>query len=362
MTVRKTGTVVLLLLGTFFLHAQDIKNIPLKNEKSADPLKNCYISLVKDDRADTSDIGSIKITGLFGKKTQRLNLQNGARTAIAQYIHANVQQDTSAGPIVMHISQLKLQESGTSGLKVENELTMGLVFYLDTTKLIAYTGGGSTESMGDPAKLIEELIRGNIGSMLHQFDQWWATNKGFYAAIRTKPTIKVEVAFDPDSDNADIISYSRQRPLTLDDFRGKPDDMSTAAAVTYSILIMKYSSVRTMTNEILVDVSVLANFNKTKSWCRPEHRNEETLRHEQGHFDISAIKACELVDTIRNFHFSVDNFPRELDRLQRLKQKELDDLQDQYDRDTGHGRGPQAQEKWNQLIRQKLGNSSCFKS
>jgi hypothetical protein len=150
--------------------------------------------------------------------------------------------------------------------------------------------------------------------------------------------------------------------LTLYDFQGKPDKGSSAAAVSFSILMMTYSSIQTGTNEIIVDVSVLANFIKSKSWCREANRNEETLRHEQGHFELSAIKACELVDTIRRFPFTIENFGRELDKLQRLKQVELNQVQDLYDRDTGHGSGSGLQAIWDRKIQADLQNSSCFRS
>src|SRR4029077_1801867 len=108
---------------------------------------------------------------------------------------------------------------------------------------------------------------------------------------------KVEVSVEQDLDDPDIISYSTKRPLTLDDFQGKPVESGNAAAVTYSVVFLKYSSAHTASNETIVDVYVLANFNKIKSWCRKESWNKETLEHEQLHFDISAIKACELADT-----------------------------------------------------------------
>jgi hypothetical protein len=361
MSKKPTCLLWALLLWACSLCGQEVKTIALKDEKIEYPLKNYYIRMVKDDRPDTSGSGSIR-TGLFGGKSERIQLQDGASAEIFRFIRQNAGQDSSTNPIVLHISLLKVEETGRSGLTTENELSMGLTFYMDTVKLVEYTGGGTAKSTGDPSKLIEELIRGNIGSMLHQFDEWWLKNRSFYIAIQTKASVKVEVSFDQQTDDADVISYTRGKVLTLADFQGKPDEGSTAAAITYSILIMTYSSIRTVTNEIIVDVSVLANFIRSKSWCKELNRNEETLRHEQGHFDLSAIKACELVDTIRKFPFTVENFGLELDRLQRLKQAELIRVQDLYDRDTGHGSGSGIQARWDRKIKEDLQKASCFHS
>lgn len=359
--MKKSVALLVFVFWNFCLFSQDVKNIQLKNEKTAYPLKNYYIVRIKDDRADTSNIGAVK-TGLLSKKNQLINLENGAGNAFAQFIRNNVHQDSSASPIVLHITKLNVQETGSSGLKTENELTIALAFYTDTIKLIEYTAGGSTQSTNDPTKLIEELIRGNLASLLYQFDEWWSANKKFYTTQKTKPTIKVEASIEEEPDNPDMISYSLSRPLTLDDFQGKPDESINAAALSYSMVLLKYSSAMTMNNEIFVDVYVLTNFSKSKSWCRMENRNAETLNHEQRHFDISAIKACELLDTIRKFTFSVDHFPAELEKLRRQKQKELEQMQEQYDGETKHGMGPQTQENWNKMIRQKLQNIDCFHS
>ncbi|MFI5156414.1 MAG: hypothetical protein ACHQEM_09520 [Chitinophagales bacterium] len=341
------------------LSAQDKKIILLNNEKIADPLKNYHITVIKDDRADTNTIGSVR-TGGISKKTQALNLENGVRRALSQFIRKNVQQDSSSTPIELHVSQFKVEDQGSSGMKAENELTIGLAFYYGHRKVFENAGGGTTRSTGDASKLFDELIRGSLDSLLHQFDEWWARNKSIYVSMETKPAILVEVTLDQDIDDPHAISYSPKRPLTFDDFQGNPDESSNAAAVTYSIVFLKWSSAQVMNNEIIVDVSVLANFNKTKSWCRKESRNLETLEHEQRHFDISAIKACELVDTIKKFVFSVDDFQRQLNSIQRQKQFELDQLQNQYDSETRHGVGSVVQERWNKMIREKLRNITCF--
>ena len=342
------------------MRAQDQKIIVLKNEKLS-PLKNYHISSIKDDRGDTSSIGSIR-TSMLSKKVQQFNLDHGVRTALNQFFRDNLQQDESSTPIELHISQFKIEDEGGSGLKSESELTIGLTFYYGARKVFENSGGGTTRSTGDPSKLFDELIRGSLDSLLHQFDEWWVRNKTIYVSQSAKPSIKVEVTLDQELEDPDIISYSPSRPLTLDDFQGKSDDRTNAIAVTYSMVFLKYSTALAMNNVIIVDVFVLANFSKRKSWCRKEGHNPETLEHEQRHFDISAIKACELVDTIRNYAFSVDAFQDQLGRIRKQKQKELDEMQNLYDSETRHGVGPVIQERWNKMIKEKLQTITCFRS
>jgi len=349
------------MLWVIVLQAQDIKYIELKNKKILYPLKHFHIVLVKDDRSDTTNIGSIR-TGILSKKKVLLNLQNGAVNSLTRFINNNVDQDTSTSALELHISQLNVTEKSTSGLKTENELTVSFSFFDGSQKLAENTGGGTTQSTGDATKIIEELIRDNIESSLHQFDDWWFKNQASYTIQKTKPSIKVEVFMEENSQDSDIVSYSLKRPLTLDDFQGKPDELSRAAAISYTILFLKYSSARDISNQTMVDVYVIANFDKIKSWSWQNSKTLETLEHEQRHFDITAIKACELADTIKKFQFSVDNYPRELEKLQKQKQKELGQMQDQYDMETKHGRVLAIQEKWNKMIKDQLQKLTCYHS
>jgi len=131
--------------------AQELKTISLKNEQQSYALKTYFISQVKDDRPDTTNIGSIK-TGLVSKKTQKLQLEYGARQSLTQFIRLHVQQDTSSIPIELHITDLSVFETGTAGLKSSNELNIALAFYEDNAKLTEYKAGGTTESTGDASK------------------------------------------------------------------------------------------------------------------------------------------------------------------------------------------------------------------
>ena len=351
------------LLSILFLSVQafpqGIKAIRLKDEKITYQLKTFHIAGVVDERKDTSQIGSVR-TGLMASKLQPLNLEGGARNELSRFMRENLVQHDSTSPLILHITTLEVKETGKSGIKSSNDLNMELALYHDGSKMVEFTGGGSAESTGDASKLIEELIRVSLAKILEQFDEWWSRNKAYYVGQKKERTIHVEVIIDQDEEGNDFLSYSPKRPLRLEDFQGQPNNVPTVAAVTFSMVSLKYSSLLTMDNEIIVDVSVVAYFNKSKSWCRTTSRNPETLAHEQRHFDLSAVKACELVDTIRKFQFSVDHFGTELDMLHRQKQKELDELQDLYDQESKHGTGPATQVKWNRLIDERLKQLNCF--
>ncbi len=355
--------VLLLLSAISFikLYSQDTKFIKLKDQKIVNGPKHYHIVLVKDDRADTTNIGSIR-AGVFSKKKVRLDLQNGVTNALTSFINKNVPQDTSTIPLALHVLQFNVDEKSSSGLKTENELIISFAYYDGNRKLAENAGGGTTQSVGDAPQLLEELIRSYIESSMRQFDDWWAKNESAYAAGKVKPappSIKVNASMNENTQDSDIVSYSFKRPLVLNDFQGKPDDLSKAAAQTYSGMLIRYAS-QSRDSQVTVNVMVEANFDKTKSWCRPGSRTSKTLAHEQRHFDITAIKTCELLEAIKSYPFSVNDFQKELEKLQRQKQKELDQMQDQYDSETKHGLISAMQEKWDKMIQDQLQKLTCY--
>jgi hypothetical protein len=147
--------------------------------------------------------------------------------------------------------------------------------------------------------------------------------------------------------------------LTLNDFSAAVDKSSKGDAETYSGIFIKYYYAHTQ-NQLMVTVSVLPYFDKGESWCREESRNDKTLSHEQIHFDITAIKACEMIRKIKSFSFTLANYSKELEKISNTQNQEAQELQEKYDLETSHGRNGPAQEAWKEMIYQSLANQLCY--
>jgi hypothetical protein len=174
----------------------------------------------------------------------------------------------------------------------------------------------------------------------------------------TSVTVEAHITYQTGDTN--LISYSSRKPLALLDFSGTPDKISRGDAETYSGIFVKYYFSHNH-KQLIIAVDVLPYFDKTKSWCREESRNDKTLSHEQIHFDITAIKGCEMVMEIEAFHFSLTNYSKEIQEISNNKNQEAQDLQDQYDLETNHGRIADMQEKWKEIISQSLAKQLCYK-
>ncbi|MBO9561980.1 MAG: hypothetical protein J7621_04370 [Niastella sp.] len=352
-------TLLLLITGLLPFHtllAQTTRDIRFRDEPPGQRIQHYYVNSVKDERTDTSSIGVLK-AGVFNKKEIAVNLEHGAAAAIGSYIQKNYKQDTASSAADLRITDLQIKQL-PGGIRSKTELSLTIAFFINGTKLTEYKGRGEVQTMGDMFKHIEDMVRQSLQNSLQEFDTWWGANKLLYAP---DAPVTLHVEIDPAPKDPNQLGYSRSRPLTANDFLGKPDDMSRAAAATAGAIGIKYAS--TIENgRISVQVVITPFFDKLNSWYLDKHRdNAKVLAHEQRHFDIAAIKACELADTMRSRKLTKSNYFGELELIAAKKQQETNDLQAQYDAETRHGMNSSAQEKWNKLLLDMLAKLTCYK-
>ncbi|WP_276481337.1 DUF922 domain-containing protein [Paraflavitalea pollutisoli] len=347
--MRTLSLLLLMLLSTCLLPAQDTRLIRFRNEPDRQSLKHYHIVRIKDDRRDTALLGTVR-SGLLGKKTLQLGFERGLTAALEDYMAANFRQDNGSTPIELHIDELALVER-PGGLRTKVEVSFLLAFWIQGARTYDYKGTSELETMGDVVKHVEDMVRQNVRSSLLQFDDWWDKNRLLYeknAPVECTVTVMRTV-----KDSGQII-YSPQRPLTYNDFIGTPDGLSLAAALTATAMSLRYSS-SVDKGRINVDVQIAVYFDKARSWFNPKHRgSDKILAHEQKHFELTAIKAAELADTLRTLSLNKANYQEELEKVHAQKQRELDALQKQYDAETKHGTLVAVQQKWNRWVAEKL--------
>ncbi|MDR3679760.1 MAG: hypothetical protein P4L41_07330 [Flavipsychrobacter sp.] len=355
----KFKLLLLVLLTCVNAYAQDVKIIKLKNQSIEYMPRNFHIANVTDDRENTTTIGAVHIdhTG----KLVNINLQGGAASALQAFIEQNVKQNNNTTAINIHLKQLKVyQKNGTGASQVVVEIGVG--YYIQDQLLIEYSGNASQQGGLDISQATESLVRKNINETLTRFDEWWASHKNQYntSGKMVATGIKMTVEEGTTNGNDDLILYSTRRSLTLDDFKGLPDDQNPGAvAVTYSGINVSYNS-QIQDGRATVKVVVTPTFSISKSWCRTANRNAHTLNHEQKHFDLTGLKACELITAIKNYPFSPEHYEQELDALREKALKELDNEQNLYDRQTNHGTIPAEQARWTNDINKRVAEQNCY--
>jgi len=148
-------------------------------------------------------------------------------------------------------------------------------------------------------------------------------------------------------------TWSPERRLTWPDFQGPPDLGSRAVAMTaYAI------SLSTECADGILVSRVTSTFLPQSSWVKSAYivnrRAETTLRHEQGHFDLSEVVARRLRAELRKLR-SPCGENDEVRRAVYVKyQKDDADTQRRYDRETGYGTDARLQQIWESRIQSWL--------
>ena len=174
-----------------------------------------------------------------------------------------------------------------------------------------------------------------------------------------KMPAQITVAIANQTKDKNLILFDRNRKLIIKDFKGKPDDYSHGVGATYSGISMEMQGF-SKNGAATVNVTLTVYFDQTKSWMKPEGKTERVLAHEQVHFDLTAIKACDLAKAIEQGRFTADNVQQKIKDLQEHHTKELSKLQQAYDKETKHGTVAEKQAEWSAKIAERLAASTCM--
>lgn len=333
------------------LFSQSAKSLSLKPNRSKFIPRHTYVAEVVDERSDTAYIARLKKLG----KIEGLKFNTGTTQAVLSYVNANGKANMELQPVILQIKQTEIdgKKSG-SAWYVNSRIT--IAFSVGKQHLVDYVAKGTATLYEDPAAHIEGFIKEAIDADLKAFDEWWATNKG---TVATQEQVKVNVTLSPTPDQVNFIVYNPKQPLQINDFTGPVTGAAQEMAATMSGVSMRYSTL-TQNSQIVVNVTIAAFFDKSKSWFRLEGKNARILAHEQLHFDISAIKACQLVERIKQGKYKQDDFATLLDQMHKAIAKESEEEEILYDTETNHGIIREKQEEWANKVKQQLKNSGCF--
>ncbi|MDO6473399.1 DUF922 domain-containing protein [Maribacter sp. 1_MG-2023] len=142
----------------------------------------------------------------------------------------------------------------------------------------------------------------------------------------------------------EVVSWEPNFRFTWSDFKGAAPITSRAAATTASGITYRFSTFYE-NNELQVDYKVFAYFYPTKSWYKPKLCNDDTLLHEQLHFDITELYARKLRKQLAGTKFT-KNVKEEIRNIYKATIRQLNDFQNKYDSETNYSRNLPVQERW----------------
>jgi hypothetical protein len=163
----------------------------------------------------------------------------------------------------------------------------------------------------------------------------------------------LSITFPANSFDENIIEWSYNRKLTVEDFQASVDSNSLAAAETNYRINFSYDRA-----DDTVKFDITTKFVKNGSWMRV--RTDEILSHEQGHFDIAEIYTRKIRKAILGKQFNYYNFETEADSLYKIYEDSSNVIQELYDKETEHSGNTEKQIKWEKRIAFELMISKKF--
>lgn len=150
------------------------------------------------------------------------------------------------------------------------------------------------------------------------------------------------------------ITWSSDRRLSWEDFKGLPSGKRLTGATTYAT-IKAIPKVEGYFNN-RVEVEIKAIFRCDKSWAKEKAKESAyLLNHEQRHFDIAELYARKIRQALEPYRIT----PRNYDQIKKevIQQffKEYVEFDKAYDHQTVHGLSSDAQQEWDARIDRELG-------
>jgi hypothetical protein len=177
------------------------------------------------------------------------------------------------------------------------------------------------------------------------FDDW--INKDADNNQKLAKSVRLDISDYQGGNDKDTVFYSSDRPLTWDDFKGRPRFNNYAASIFASIGYESSSTVEK--GEIVVDLVFKTYMLKSSSWVRSGN-NSYGLNHEQRHFDIAKIVTERLKNTLKALPLEPHNYERKVSYHYLEAFREMNQMQEDYDLETSNGTNGSAQQRWNEKI------------
>ncbi|MEH6408769.1 MAG: DUF922 domain-containing protein [Leeuwenhoekiella sp.] len=148
------------------------------------------------------------------------------------------------------------------------------------------------------------------------------------------------------------LDWKENQKITWEDFKGKPDKLSSYAASVNSGISHNYA-LNSRGFLIKEESVVKAFFYPTLSWYKPDMVDRRILQHERLHFDISELHARKLRKRIAEYKFT-ENSQREIKKLYNQVEQEREEMQKAFDKESEHSQYRQAELFWESKISELL--------
>lgn len=154
------------------------------------------------------------------------------------------------------------------------------------------------------------------------------------------------------------VIWSDNYKLKYEDFqKTPPTDQNVRKAETAAKIEIKPQS-----KPDGIEMKIYCYFKKNESWMRNDYKNQYTLDHEQGHFDIAEIHVRRLRKELQETKVSRVTGGKKIKRICKKHFRNMMSTQREYDNATSYSVREENQKMWVMKITRELKELDTYKS
>ncbi|NVO83540.1 hypothetical protein [Hymenobacter terrestris] len=318
------------------------------------------ITAVRDERPGRPAVALLlPATAAAGTTTaaQPVELRNGTAAALQQFATATLPAATTGRyPITLRALDLQVRETPGPNGAANGTIALHMAFEWRnaegrTSTLTEYRGAARYGRTRANRAVVETALSQAVLGGLRHFNGWLTTAAAH--DIRLATAVQPTFRYDIRQTEPDTLFYDPARPLAWADFTGMPRSKGQYAAAVFPSFGYR-TRPRVSQGVVVLDIELQVYVVRTSSWVAEGQRTAYNLNHEQRHFDIVRLVAERFRRKVGPDSLTVADYQSILGWQYLDSFREMNRLQDQYDRETSGGTDATAQNRWNQRIATEL--------
>lgn len=320
--------------------------------KGISPKKTEYQILeVLDHRAQGGAIGEV-----FNRTAQKSPVSiNGNLEQVATRFYREITNPKDSAQLIhIRIFELELKESFDREQRLyQGDVQLALGFYVkgsgEPEHLLDYLGTTQYRRSDFRMDRVEEIVNKIFQNSLEYFDNWYKSQNLQNRALAK--SIRLDI-IEPNQNSSDgKVYYDSERLLTWEDFKSRPSPLSKNNATIFTSFSLQGISLMEA-GSVVQTLEISVYMLPYQSWVKD--RSEYGLNHEQRHFDVVRIVVDRLIHNLKTTNLDLDFYQARINEAYLDAYREMNHLQEFYDKQTQNGINTLEQEKWNQWIDEAL--------
>lgn len=332
------------------------KPILLKQEKVQNGNWDYYIEKVIDARNPGQVFANLWYKDANGKlRNYSSELHGGSSNALSNFLINGLPRNAEGRPLTIRIMECMIRENNES-THISGQVTLKVQFEFEKDwgiqPLTTYSMNLKYTRSINNLEYIEPALREVLGNSMKYIHNWMKKESATNILLAKGLNLSF---INYQEQDADTVYYQKGRSLSFNDFQAKPPQNNGFQAAIFPSF--GYNMQRELRAGIIqIQLTIKVYMVKSASWAFPIIKSTYSLNHEQRHFDLVKLISERFKAKLLSEKLNPDNYEGIISYEYHEFYREMNRLQQQYDKETNHGINKAKQDEWNRWIDAQLDN------